>query len=187
MLKRIDSEQHTAPQRRELREDGGDGDHPTGLDLNHPASTRPHPRRRPLAQPPQCPDPLPRPIRLPRRGPTQRRHPAPVPTALRRLRPPVGLCDLPRQPRRLPGQPPAHRSARRHPPRSPRLRLRALPQRPHRLDTQYTDVTPGRTTSPRRAGRATGAAPRAGRRPSQALSAPTAASPSAGRRVRPRS
>ena len=77
---------------------------------------------------------------------TRWHHAAPVPAALRRLGEQLGLRDPPRQPRRLRRCPPAQRVPRRHPRRSPRLRLRPLPQRPHRLDPTPDELT-GVTTS----------------------------------------
>src|SRR4051794_34826487 len=59
-----------------------------------------------------------------------------LPLALRRLGHPLGLRHLPRQPRRLRRQRPAHRLTHRHRRGGPRLRLRPLPQRPHRLDAR---------------------------------------------------
>ena len=66
---------------------------------------------------------------------------AAVPAALRRLRPPMGLRDLPGQPRRLRRLRPPHRPARRHLRRRPRPRLRPLPRRPHRLDLTPEELT----------------------------------------------
>ena len=65
-------------------------------------------------------------------------------TKLCRLRyggvgPHLGLCHLPGQPRRLPGLLPAQRHHRGQRRRSPRLRLRPLPQRPPGLAPRYTD------------------------------------------------
>ena len=80
------------------------------------------------------PHPLPGRVRLRRRRPGRRRDPAAVPAALRRLGRPLGLRDLPRQPRRLRRLLPAHRLHGRHRRRRPRHRLRPLPRRPHRLD-----------------------------------------------------
>lgn len=50
----------------------------------------------------------------------------------------LGLRDIPRQPRRLPGQRPTHRTTGRG---SPRLRLRPLPRRPHRLAHTPDELT----------------------------------------------
>ena len=58
----------------------------------------------------------------------------------------LGICDLSGQPRRVRRQLPAHRTHRRKPRTSPRLRLRALPQRPHRLAGPNTGELTGRTT-----------------------------------------
>src|SRR5919107_2411734 len=81
-------------------------------------------------------DALPRRLRLRRRRPARRSGAAAVPTALPQLRHGLGLCHLPGQPRRLRRQLPAQRLTHRQRRRSPRLRLRALPQRPHRLDVR---------------------------------------------------
>ena len=51
------------------------------------------------------------------------------------------------QPQRVRGQLPTHRPTRRLPRRSPRLRLRPLPQRPHRLDPTPDELTPRTTKS----------------------------------------
>jgi len=51
------------------------------------------------------------------------------------------------RPRRVPRQRPTLRTYRGHPRRSTRLRLRPLPQRPHRLATRNADELTGRTTS----------------------------------------
>ena len=56
-----------------------------------------------------------------------------MPAPLRRLSIYLGIRDLPGQPRRLREIHPAQRLASRHPTGSPRLRLRPLPRRPHRL------------------------------------------------------
>ena len=103
------------------------------------------------------PTALPRRVRLRRRGLARRRDPPALPAALRRLRQPVGLRDLPSQPRRLPGLIPAHRNHRRNRRRrtrkrkqlwlgrfrwSPvcgRRRLRPPRLRPHRLDLTTPD------------------------------------------------
>jgi hypothetical protein len=53
--------------------------------------------------------------------------------ALLGLGQPVGVCDLPGQPRRLRRQPAAERPAERRAPGGAGLRLRAVPQRPHCL------------------------------------------------------
>src|ERR1039457_3681520 len=62
-----------------------------------------------------------------------------------RLRPPMAIRDLPRQPRRLRRISLPHRPAHRHLPRRPRHRLRPLPQRPNRLDLTPDELT-GKTT-----------------------------------------
>ncbi len=68
-----------------------------------------------------------------------------MPTALRRLRPPMAVRDLPGQPRRLRRIDLPHRPARRHLPGRSRHCLRPLPQRPHRLDLTPDELT-GETT-----------------------------------------
>jgi hypothetical protein len=104
---------------------------------------------RPLAGAGQRRGPLPRPVRLHRLTPGRRRGPAAVPATLRRIRQHLGLCHLPGQQGRLRRLRPTQRTARRQPRRRPRLRLRPVPQRPHRLATGYnTDEPTGRTTSP---------------------------------------
>ena len=62
--------------------------------------------------------------RLHLRRPDRRNHTAAVPAALRWFSQPLGIRDLPRQPRRLRKLRPTHRLPRRNTRRSPRLRLR---------------------------------------------------------------
>ena len=107
------------------------------------AAARPGPRT--LAADRQPADPPPRELQLCRRDTDRRHHPQTVPPALRRLRQPMAVRDLPRQPRRLRRIGLLHRPARRHLPRRPRHRLRPLPQRPHRLDPTPDELT-GETT-----------------------------------------
>jgi hypothetical protein len=101
-------------------------------DIFGAAAARPVPRT--LAPDRQPADPPPRGLQLRRRDADRRHHPQTVPAALRRLRQPVAVRDLPRQPRRLRRIGLLHRPPCRHLPRRPRHRLRPLPQRPHRLD-----------------------------------------------------
>jgi len=100
-------------------------------DLDGTAAARPGPRT--LAADRRPADPPPRGFQLRRRHLDRRHHAQTVPAALRRLRRPVAVRDLPRQPRRLRRIGLLHRPARRHLPGRPRHRLRPLPQRPHRL------------------------------------------------------
>ena len=74
-----------------------------------------------------------------------------LPAALRRLRPPLGLRHLPSQPRRLRKTRSSNRDTHRHRRGSPRLRLRALPQRPDRMAVRYTDELTGLAPSGPRA------------------------------------
>jgi hypothetical protein len=121
---------------------------------SRPTRRRPHSARngaspRALAPAHRNHRPPPRRVRL-RRRPAPRRHDAaPDAPALHRVRRPLGICRLPRQPRRLRQVRPAHRPAVRHPPGSPRLRLRPLPGRRYRLARPaIPDELTGATTSP---------------------------------------
>ena len=105
----------------------------TRVDQDQPAPTPDPPRRSTLAGPGRSTRALPRRVCLHRRATPQRHYLAAVPPALRRLGQHLRLRDLPGQPRRIRRLHPAQRTTRRQPRRSPRLRLRALPQRPHRL------------------------------------------------------
>src|SRR6266545_174938 len=130
-----------AGQRRRLRDAtgrdrarwaGGDqGDPRVDQGLTGPAATRPPARA--LARAGHCRCALPGPVRLRRRRPGRRRGAGAVPAAVCRLGEPVGVRDLPGQPRRLPGLSPAKWPAGRHARGGPGLRLRALPRQPHRL------------------------------------------------------
>ena len=88
----------------------------------------------------------PRWVRLGQWATARRHHTAAVPPTLRRLSQQLGLRDPSRQPQRLRRHHPAQRIPRRHPRRSPRLRLRPLPQRPNRLGPTVDELT-GVTTS----------------------------------------
>ncbi len=69
-------------------------------------------------------------------GESHRRHnSAVIPIALQRILHDLGIRYLPGKPRRLRTVSLAERLPNRHTTRSPRLRLRPLPQRPHRLAT----------------------------------------------------
>ncbi len=91
-------------------------------------------------------DPLPCQLRL-RRRIDRRRCGEAMPTALRRISPPMGIRDLSCQPRRLLGLLPADRLPRRHLRTGPRHRLRALPQRPNRLAPTPDELTAAATTA----------------------------------------
>ncbi|WP_328371014.1 Mur ligase domain-containing protein [Streptomyces sp. NBC_00445] len=88
---------------------------------------------------------LPRRARLFRRAPQRRDDPAAIPAAIQRLGEHLELRDLPGRPRRIRRRHPAQRPTRRQSRRSPRLRLRPLPQRPHRLVPTPDELT-ARTT-----------------------------------------
>jgi hypothetical protein len=60
---------------------------------------------------------------------------------LRRLGQRMGIRDLPSQQRQIPGLDIAQRRPRGQPRRSPRLRLRPIPQRPHRMATTPDELT----------------------------------------------
>ena len=106
-------------------------------DVSGAAAARPGPRT--LAPDRQPADPPPRDLQLHRRDADRRHHPQTVPPALRRLRQPVAVRRLPRQPRRLRRIGLLHRPARRHLPRRPRHRLQPC-----------TSTTPPPGSDPRR-------------------------------------
>src|SRR5262249_2256266 len=128
-----------------IGEDGHRGQVPRlDQDVSGTAPERQGPRT--LAPDHQSADPPPRGLQLHRRDPTRRHHAQALPPALRRLRSPMAVRDLPRQPRRLPRIALPHRPAHRHLPRRTRHRLRPLPQRPHRLDLTPTNLRAGPLT-----------------------------------------
>src|SRR5262249_4676114 len=127
-----------------IGKDGPRG-HIPGLDENvaGTAPNRPGPRTLAPDRPPAHPPP--RHLQLHRRDPDRRHHAQTMQAPLCRLRPPLAVRDLPRQPRRLLRISLPPRPAHRHLPASPRHRLRPLPQRPNRLDLTPDELT-GKTT-----------------------------------------
>src|SRR5437764_953360 len=135
-----------AQKRLAISDDDSHAEHP-GLDQDLLAATAVPPRPPTLARPSRGPRALPSRLRLRRRDPARRRSPTPVSAALCRLRPRLGLRDLPGQPRRLRAQRPTYRRLRRARGGCPRHRLRPLPQRPHPMDLTTPEGLTGETTS----------------------------------------
>ena len=124
---------------------------PPPLNQAQPHRPSQRPRSKPLARTRRCRSAIPGQLRIPRRTLPGRNRDQALSAALWRLRSRLGLRHLPSQPRRLSRLVPSNRNTRRHRRGSPRLRLRALPQRPLRVDARYTDeLTRGTTSSQRR-------------------------------------